>query len=825
MRWNSGAFPEIWNDRHRETDRVARLKAILRPEFVAEVGWDGEREILAPPRNHPLVGTPKCAVLDCDGRVSSLRVGLCSVCKSRLTAAGVPLDEFIMLPRRKGSGHVRTCEVADCERPTRCRAGLCDAHDRQWRRKYRHLGVAEFLQVPELEPLASFGPCRVMSCIRQADQGKPGLCRPHRNRWRSHLRAHPRSALQEWIRSADPIEIDHMAILRGLSEQIRLELLVGLQARGDAGIATRLDTLRCLVRTVRAEQVKSVVDVDPAAIRQSRIDTRALLRAFRETLRRALSTPETERTKDIWDLAVFGMSGSLNFTAISQYWLRETAKRWAEHDLPVHRGSQSSQTARAVVAAVAELSESLRLSRDDHGEMAPELGRRDVVTVTNRLAYKQRSGAISSSTRLARCRAIRRFLNDIRGFGLTGPGYPAYGLPDDVLFIRSDIPSEPLSKRNGRALPGWVTDVVIANLPVLEERCDLLRRRLVELMLDTGRRPIELCKLPLNCLESDATGKPVLIYTDFKNNRTGRRLPIWEETAQIIRDQQAFVRSRFPDTPLSQLALFPRDTANRSGTKPAEESSFSNGHRRFINSIAHLFSREVIGGNGQPYTEHFDHMAIVPYCYRHNYAQRLADNGVPPDVLRDLMDHRSMQTTLTYYRVTERRIREAVDRVAAHQFDGSGGRVYRGVSKLLDDEHLRLRIGQVAVPFGICTEPSNVKAGGAACPSRYRCVGCGHFRTDASYLPELKSYLQQLLSDQERRRVFSAPAIAAESAPDEGEITKLRRLIRRVEADLDHLSEEDRVLINGAIKAVRETRQTVHLGMPRVGSDEPTEFG
>ena len=33
---------------------------------------------------------------------------------------------------------------------------------------------------------------------------------------------------------------------------------------------------------------------------------------------------------------------------------------------------------------------------------------------------------------------------------------------------------------------------------------------------------------------------------------------------------------------------------------------------------------------------------------------------------------------------------------------------------LLESEHQRLAVGQVAVPFGICTEPSNVQAGGGA---------------------------------------------------------------------------------------------------------------
>jgi hypothetical protein len=32
----------------------------------------------------------------------------------------------------------------------------------------------------------------------------------------------------------------------------------------------------------------------------------------------------------------------------------------------------------------------------------------------------------------------------------------------------------------------------------------------------------------------------------------------------------------------------------------------------------------------------FDRLAVVPYAYRHSYAQRHADQGVAPDVLRDL---------------------------------------------------------------------------------------------------------------------------------------------------------------------------------------------
>ncbi|GAB7109772.1 hypothetical protein JCM4814A_80870 [Streptomyces phaeofaciens JCM 4814] len=50
----------------------------------------------------------------------------------------------------------------------------------------------------------------------------------------------------------------------------------------------------------------------------------------------------------------------------------------------------------------------------------------------------------------------------------------------------------------------------------------------------------------------------------------------------------------------------------------------------------------------------------------------------------------------------------------------------------------------------MCTEPSDVAAGGHDFPVRSRRMGCGRFRTDVSYLPDLESYVAELLSSRER---------------------------------------------------------------------------
>lgn len=62
---------------------------------------------------------------------------------------------------------------------------------------------------------------------------------------------------------------------------------------------------------------------------------------------------ESEQAKDIWAMSLFGHSGRLDFTAISQPWLREGAKRWAIHDLIRRRGEGVTTVLRAHVAALA----------------------------------------------------------------------------------------------------------------------------------------------------------------------------------------------------------------------------------------------------------------------------------------------------------------------------------------------------------------------------------------------------------------------------------------------------------------------------------------
>ncbi|WP_284303931.1 hypothetical protein [Mobilicoccus caccae] len=211
-------------------------------------------------------------------------------------------------------------------------------------------------------------------------------------------------------------------ILTGLPDRLIAEILLGLQHRCDEGTRTPLTVLRAMVSSARAAAVDNLPDLSRVRTTRKRHDAEALARSLATSVRRAMATPESEFALDVWDLATFGARGMLDFTAISQSWLRDAAKHWAAEDLPLHRGRQSGATAKGVIGALVYLSESLRSTREDHGEDPARLGRRDIVNFSNRLKHFEHTGSMTALTRLRTIRWVRRALDDARGFHTASGG-------------------------------------------------------------------------------------------------------------------------------------------------------------------------------------------------------------------------------------------------------------------------------------------------------------------------------------------------------------------------------------------------------------------
>jgi hypothetical protein len=360
------------------------------------------------------------------------------------------------------------------------------------------------------------------------------------------------------------------------------------------------------------------------------------------------------------------------------------------------------------------------------------------------------------------------------------------------------------------------------SLDALQQMAGEMARAAVELAAGVGRRTGELCALSFSCLDYDThvgdddeqRSSPVLVHDMTKVGLTRCRLPIHDREAKIITAQQARVRAAFPATPTERLALFPRALKNPDGTKPVSASWLAWVMRRWVDALPRLDSPER---DSRGLAVPFPRERIFPYAFRHSFAQRHADAGTPVDTLRELLGHRTIRVTLGYYRVTASRKRAAQDALGSLQIDAAGHLVRPGIGVLGSSEALREQVGRVAVPFGICTEPTNVAAEGSSCPFRHRCVGCEYFRTDPSYQPELEAYLAQLLADRERLTT-TAPQLAewarSDAVPSDGEIEAVRRLLRANGEVLAGFEPDDRERIDGAIATVRRDRAGLGASFP-----------
>jgi len=756
---------------------VGRIADALDTEFLAGIGWDPAGRVLAPPPRHRLLydgSGPKPAEGD---RGSSCAADGCA---RQVTAPG---------------------------------RDLCREHRRR-QRLGGNLPLEQFLATAAACPLPATGPCQVRACPRDRTS-RTAYCEAHQYQLRLARHAAGGDLDEErWRTVASPVPVRGQVSLRGLPARLTAEVLLGLQQRTRDGLTTRLHVLRALIEELRRSEVTSL-DVRWQAAGPMAREKGQLGRSLARYVRAARGDTGAEAAADMWDLTVFGSPGTLTFTSIRQQWLRDVVKRWAADELPRHRGERPHARIQRVITAVARLSAHLHAARGDHGDLPAALGRTDIESFLHHLAHLASAGQLSRDQRTRICQDTGRALSRIRALGQTAPGQPAAGLTDSFMLTTGDVPQAPERPEPCRDLPAEIMRALTARLDDLERgSCGTEIRTGIELLIDTGRRPAEIATLAFDCLTRDADGSPVLIYDNHKNAREGRRLPVTETTAAVITRQQRRVRRRFPDAPVSRLVLLPTVIGNPGGSRPISVQSLIQRHHDWIGRMPPLTLADG---------REFDKAKIAPYCYRHTYAQRHADAGVAPDVLRDLMNHRNITATLGYYRIGEDRRREAVDRVAALQFDRHGNRIWRDVKTLLEAEHARYAIGEVAVPYGRCAEPSNVAAGGGACPIRFRCAGCDHFRTDVSYLPDLTAYLDDLLRSREQLAAVIGGVddwARADATPSQEEITRIRRLINRIKGDLAELGATEQAGIDEAITVLRRHR-AVSLGIPAIRPRAP----
>lgn len=618
-----------------------------------------------------------------------------------------------------------------------------------------------------------------------------------------------RENVQQWAAMQTPPKLKaHQFSLVLLAPVVRVELLHALQQRDVQGHKLDPVAVKALVQAAtgadslanvpRRGKLADLVAAKGAAGAYARMLTRIIGLRFEE-FRGIVHTD-----KDVWDCLALDLEAPragrrtnlarIDFTPIGQRWLRDAAKEWVRTVRP-----DSTKLQRTLLACT--LASQALAQRPGGGHDMAVLTFADMTVVFEEIKHaKQSSGQLyNSHFRRGLWAMFHQLIEFGRSTG-TLAELPGSFHRSSTQSIREDETNE---DEIGKAIPEPVITQLDAHLPALGTRHShgwnwsaidtaALFQTAYQVLRDTGRRPGELVSLHADCLELDQ-GEWALVYDNHKKQRLRRRLPITTNTATTIQQWQ------------QHRALIDLPTTGRDWLFPAAPSPFGTGHlsanrfamvlREWVDAIPTLHS-DLPGPDGTPLP--FDRTLIYPYAFRHSYAQRHADAGVGVEVLKELMDHRDITVTQGYYKVSLTRKRDAIKIMSRYVHDRTGTLVHTSGSSS------RYELRSVAVPFGNCLEPSNVKAGGKQCPIRFQCAGCGFYRPDPSYLPAIEDHINALKADRETAAAMDADTFVIRNLTDQADaFTDVATAMRD---KLATLTETERIEVEQASATLRKLR-------------------
>lgn len=779
--------------------------------------WDPDLLLFTGDFANPKTSVWKCSTAACQSPIYS-SIGFCITCergKSRLP--GQSRQEFIesFVPERNRRIGLRpsACRVVDgdhrCPRQ-HASLGLCRCHYSAWV-KAQNRGVAFESWLSQAKPYEPLPDCGVRGCELDSC-GPTGLCIMHGKHWRQAVASgrfgDDRDGLRRWSGTALPYLALHQFSLVASKPVVRLEILYALQERDRRG--KKVDpgaTRRLLGHVADAEHlaVNDPVWPDVRKLDRSRNDD-AIVRDLRWSLEVALDRFRgiDPRDRSTWDLAAVELpsratitgrriqAGTVDFNQIRQPWLRDLALAWARETNP------ESVHLRSRLAACLTASRALHL-RPGGGLDPAELGFADMNAVVDAFRnQRRRDGELMKSTRRSQLlAAFCEVLDYGRAAGLLTGMSANFARHSSHRILREEINEDEI----GKAIPEPVIRQLDEHLHLMATGMSYGQLAPADLQAmfqtvyvvhrDTGRRPHETCGLRLDCLEFD-DGEYTLVWDNLKGRRLRRRLPIMTSTAETIIEWRER-RARLPIPSRSRGHLFPA-AGDDTGIRHLTSSKFGTVLRSWVDSIPELHAEELDKA-GEPLP--FDRSLIFAYAFRHAYAQRHADAGIRVEVLKELMDHASVNTTMGYFTVSLKRKREAVNTMRLHVIDRAGRSAPARSTTAYETR-------SVAVPFGNCNEPTNVKAGGKACPIRFQCAGCGFYRPDPSYLPAIEDHVRALKSDRETADAMGADEFVIRNLTDQ--IDAFRQVVTVIQDNLQNLPDDERRAVEEASSILRKVR-------------------
>ncbi|MFD5474556.1 tyrosine-type recombinase/integrase [Streptomyces sp. NPDC127105] len=783
--------------------------------------WDVEKLLFTGDLQSLRTNSWHCIIDTCNS-VSKIRHGMCTRCRKAWQDSGLNKGEFKATHRpdpNRTYSHTGTCTVERdgkrCQREYH-NTGLCRRHHGAWikatrvRVRHKFQGTRDEWIRDVAVPLEAFPRCVILGCPLERTTLEGGLCRIHYRRWRTlQVSTEGVPDLEHWLRHETPYLSLRQFSLAALGDLARLEVLYALQQRDR--VAPNLDPTTIRQALARLAGVENLVTVAPEDLVPADLRQRNVMLMIRDLGWEVAQGYDRFRGIDpthklVWDkkATVFlsaarragkstGRAGSVDFSVVTQPWLREALMEWARSTRPESKRFRIHMRACRIASQV--------LSRQPGGGMNPDAVRfADMTLVVEAMQQmKQADGVtpLSSKTQRYHLAAFYTVLEFGRSAGLLDTLHGTFARHSlHRIHVEEDNEDE-----IGKAIPESVIRQLDAQLEstgrdfsysgYTPDVVEAMFQTVYQVLRDTGRRPREVASLKRGSLEFDGDDC-FLVWDNHKSRRHRRRLPIVRDTVEII--QMWEERRSVLTVPTASIPyLFPAITG-LGRIAHLTTTNFSRAMRSWVDSIEEIHS-EGTARDGRPVP--FDRSKIFPYAFRYSYAQRHADAGVPIDVLKELMDHRSAETTARYYKVSLKRKQEAVKTMRLHVVDRHGN-----PAPIASNKAYEMR--SVAVPFGNCQEPSNVRAGGHACPIRFQCAGCGFYRPDLSYLAAIEDQIRDLKADKETAVAMDTDEYVVRNIQDQ--IDSFKKVAANMREQIEALPQQEREELMESVTVLRKSR-------------------
>ena len=427
--------------------------------------------------------------------------------------------------------------------------------------------------------------------------------------------------------------------------------------------------------------------------------------------------PEIE--KEVWDLHKMGLEMNLantthrlNFTLISQPWLRDLVKEYMRYNLAVHSPGDC-------------ISKMIAMNAFSHflAQNHPHLGVAglDRALMVEYIGYL-RDRQVSKSWMGNALVSLRTFL-ETNAYRLE-----RHDLPKERLIFDDDLPKEK------KTLPREIPEEVLVQIREHLSTLDTVMLRMVTILLECGLRISELCTLPFDCLMCDDKHEWYLKFYQMKLKQE-HVIPLVNETVvAVIQAQQEDTRAQWADR---SPYLFTRPLKRARGQPlPFVRMTFANRLNRWA------LEKNIRDRHGRLYH-------LQSHQFRHSVGMRLINEDVPLEVIRRLFGHHTMRMTQVYARMRATKVREALERAAlSRKTVNAAGQVVKGDARANDPEVQLVRKGirGQTLPIGGCGRLLVL----GECNYANKCVTCPMWLTSTDDLPALKSFHERAIRLRQR---------------------------------------------------------------------------